>query len=152
MYSRGIGALCLFSIVIMLSGIGVSNSIAGNSSTPNQSAENVFSLQLNSTRVYVDMVNSSSYLFFYPDLKESYTYLNESASIYKTNSSMAYLLLGLARSFASSELSRIDSYRAYSLAATVAAAAIFTVVLYLLMRPSRGNKRKDYTSKQKPAD
>jgi hypothetical protein len=93
---------------------------------------------INSTASFINRVNQSSYLVFYPDLKPAYSYLDRAKiDANNGNYSDAYLLLANARASAQAQLDRINSYRSVSFYALTAIAIALAVLLYALMLPKK---------------
>jgi predicted PurR-regulated permease PerM len=90
---------------------------------------------INSTATYINTVNQSGYLVFYPNLVQAYGYLNQAKNQSQTNPQYAYLLLAKARSSAQSQEAQIDQYKTDSLYVLIALAFILVISVYLLMRP-----------------
>ncbi len=99
--------------------------------------------QINSTAAYIQTVNESGYLIFYPNLSQSYALLAKAQNESTSNPSQSLSLLTMARQSADQQLQIIDSYR--NTAAVIV--AIFVIVigtlLYYTMIPyRRRNTRK----------
>ncbi|MDE1833167.1 MAG: hypothetical protein KGH58_01990 [Candidatus Micrarchaeota archaeon] len=104
---------------------------------------------INSTRGYLQSVNSSAYLVFYPNLAKAYSELYLAMNQSFSNQSRALALLNESRSFASAEQSRIDGYRAESAYALGAITIVLAAALYALMRPFNGRKAGPGPRKQR---
>lgn len=100
------------------------------------------SASINSTRSYVDMVNQSAYLIFYPNLTAAYGYLDSAVNVSRTNPAYAQVLLGRARESARIQLAAIDGYRTWSFYILAAASVLFAVLLERLMRPKPSRKAR----------
>lgn len=87
---------------------------------------------INSTSSFLNTVNRSSYLVFYPDMSQAYDYLYLAEN--QSNESYSYALLAKARYSAKSQLDRINSYREISLYVLIASAAVLACLLYWFMR------------------
>lgn len=90
---------------------------------------------INSTRSYVDKVNQSAYLVFYPNLTAAYGYINDAANVSHTNPAYAYALLGKAMSSAEQQLNLINRYRTESFYTLAAVSIILAILLNRLMKP-----------------
>ena len=90
---------------------------------------------------YVNAVNDSGYLIFYPNLTQAYSYLNTSYNLLKASPSGAVFYATLARSSAEAQYNAISYYRNVSLVVMVAITAIIAGFLYLFMRPMNIKKR-----------
>ncbi|MEM3476791.1 MAG: hypothetical protein QW045_01605 [Candidatus Micrarchaeaceae archaeon] len=88
----------------------------------------------------INEANQSAYLIFAPNLASSYYYINEAMAA--NNSSKAISLAMQAEDSARSEMHRINSYAAISIAVTgLLALAVFTL-LYIYMKPIKIQSRK----------
>ncbi len=132
MHAKSTAIIMAVSVFLaVFAGIGISNGIPNQSAfSSNQSVSNHHSIskqlseEINSTSGYIRTVNQSAYFFFYPDLADSYAYLNEANSIAPQNQSKAESLLLLARTSATQSLSDIIQYKEY---------AIFTLIIITLL-------------------
>jgi hypothetical protein len=97
---------------------------------------------INSTANYIETINQSGYLLFYPNLSKAYSYLEKARSIYTKSPSAAVAYANQAEASAREQYATIGQYRLYSLVA----AAIFTIamgaILYLFMIPVRKTVKK----------
>lgn len=128
-YRMGIS---LFAITFILA-IGIINTIP-HSSTLNLVQNNTFIKNFNNTETYIQNVNMSAYLIFYPNLKQAYTYLNLSKITYSTNPQKAYKFLNMSFNSASTELHKINSYKEYSLIVMIILSILSGIVLYKIMK------------------
>lgn len=97
---------------------------------------------INYTASYIEIVNESAYLIFYPNLTGSYYYYNQAINASKSNnSSHAYALLHKARDVADVQLAMINRYRTTSLYVLIAITIILGIILYVLMRPYKVVRR-----------
>ncbi|MEM3245522.1 MAG: hypothetical protein QXN16_02015 [Candidatus Micrarchaeaceae archaeon] len=88
----------------------------------------------------INEANQSAYLIFAPNLASSYYYINEAMAA--NNSSKAISLAMQAEDSARSEMHRINSYAAISIAVTgLLALAVFTL-LYIYMKPIKIQSHK----------
>jgi hypothetical protein len=92
---------------------------------------------INSTQSFINQVNKSGYLVFYPNLAQSYKYLDMAKNVYQSNQTDAYYLLAEARSSAQMQLQSINKYRQISLYAMVILAIVSSVLLYIYMKPRK---------------
>ncbi len=115
-----VAAMLIFSITINAAGPDI----------PNLTSD------IATTSAYVNTINQSGYLVFYPNLTASYRYISLAGN--QTNSSTAYALLSEARSSALAQNERMSSYKADSLYALALSSAVLLALLYALMRrPSK---------------
>ena len=100
--------------------------------------------EINSTIDYVNMVNESAYLVFYPNLTASYNYIGSAENVSRTNPTYARALLGMAMGSAKQQLNAIDAYKSGSLFVLAIATIVVAVLLNRLMRPGKGkiNRRQ----------
>jgi hypothetical protein len=106
------------------------------------SAQAGIGVEVNSTRSYVDTVNESAYLIFYPNLTAAYNYVDSAANVSHTNPAYAQVLLGKARESAEAQLAGIDRYKAWSFYALVATSVVLAVLLERLMRAKLPKKAR----------
>ncbi len=125
--------LPFFLLLIALLAGGAAAAHAYNVTLPAGAPSN-FSAGYNSTLSYIETVNRSAYLVFYPNLTGAYTQLYLAKTNYTHNVSLAYSHLADARSDAASELGRIYAYRPDALAVMMALSAFTAAALYVVMR------------------
>lgn len=99
---------------------------------------------INSTWTYVNTINQSSYLIFYPNLNASYQYLNQSQGVYKTSPNLAVAYAYLAKKYADKEYARIGTYRNNSLIVMLIFSVIMLAAVYLVMKPVAKEQRKKH--------
>ena len=92
---------------------------------------------INATRQYIEKVNESAYLVFYPNLDYAYNALGNAVKLSHTNTTAAYALLQLATASAAAAQHRIYQYSLASFYALAVISVIFAVILYRLMRKQR---------------
>lgn len=98
---------------------------------------------INQTLSYVNQVNQSAFLIFYPDLTQAYAYLGQAQQVVSASPSSAVAYSNQAFSIAQQQYSKIGTYRSASLAIMLLFTAIFFLWLYLLMKPlGKTSKRK----------
>jgi hypothetical protein len=124
-----VAGLAILSFVLLYSGQGLAS--AANSTA--NAASNI-TLAINSTRQYLETVNESAYLIFYPSLDYAYNALGAATNASKTNITKAYAMLRIATNSAAAEQKCIDAYAADSLYALAAIAVVLIAALYYLMR------------------
>ncbi len=95
---------------------------------------------INSTSQYIESVNESAYLVFYPNLANAYNVLNASVNASRTNTTKAYALLHLARASAAAAQHQIDQYYSVSLYTLAISSVILAAMLYRLMRKPRSKR------------
>ena len=100
---------------------------------------------INYTENFINNVNSSSYLLFYPNLGNAYAYLSKAENVSKSNQSYAYTLLNKALDSATAQQESIYRYRFVSFVVLVAVAIAISVYLYSLMIPykKKGSKKQN---------
>lgn len=103
---------------------------------------------ISNATLYVNGINQSSYLIFYPNLTASYAYLSKARLIYKDSPSSAIFYANKATYSAYSAYTAIGYYRYISAALSALFAAVFAGLLYKLMKPVR-KYRKGKKQKQK---
>jgi len=97
---------------------------------------------INSTASYVNSINQSSYLIFYPNLTSAYNYLSLARNESQTNITYSYLLLGKANESAQHQAQLMFRYQQLSLLILIALSILLATILYFFMRPYRRSKRK----------
>ncbi|HIH49882.1 MAG: hypothetical protein ABSE71_01130 [Candidatus Micrarchaeaceae archaeon] len=106
------------------------------------------SAAINSTASYVNSINQSSYLIFYPNLTGAYNYLNMARNESQTNLTYTYLLLGKARASAQVQQQILLKYQQLSLLIIIVLAVFLAALLYFFMRPrSRKGSKVRHLSK-----
>ena len=91
---------------------------------------------------YIQQVNESSYLIFYPNLTKAYADLFKAESVYNTSPSVAVVYANKAATEASHEYARISAYRDESFAAMAAVTVLFVVLLSLVSRRVDRHRKK----------
>ncbi len=123
--------------IIALIGMAYSDSITSSNYTYGQ-ANGIIA---NATD-YVNLINSSSYLIFNPNLTMSYLYLNQATNIYQSSPSAAVAYAYKARSSAQEQYGIIQMYKKGFTYIVAALALISLVVLYVLMKPVKIKAKK----------
>ena len=90
---------------------------------------------------YINEVNDSGYLVFYPNLTQAYSYLNKSYALYPSSPSGAVYYATLASASAQGQYGRISYYRSASLITVLVLTVVVAALLYLFMRPVKLKKR-----------
>lgn len=98
-------------------------------------------MAINSTAAFINRVNQSGYLVFYPNLTGAYANLNLAKNESQVNPPFAYQLLAKARSSAQSQEDAINQYKGDSLYVLVILAILLVILLYLLMKPIKSSRR-----------
>ncbi len=91
---------------------------------------------------YVNLINSSSYLIFNPNLTMSYLYLNQATNIYQSSPSAAVTYAYKAQSSAQEQYDIIQTYKKGSTYIVTALALVSLAILYVLMKPIRLKVKK----------
>ncbi|VVB77436.1 Uncharacterised protein [uncultured archaeon] len=91
---------------------------------------------------YVNSVNQSGYLIFYPDLTQAYIYLGKAVSTFNTLPGQSVIYSETAQSLAQTEYSRISAYRKESFAIMVVLTVIAAAVLAGSMRKAKASVHK----------
>jgi len=95
---------------------------------------------INETSNYINLVNESSYLIFYPSLSEAYTYMNNATKVCNTSPDLAVSYALKARQIALQEEDKLNSYRLISLIFMLIFTIIMFFLLYFYMKPVRKTK------------
>ncbi len=96
---------------------------------------------INSTRQYLDRINESAYLVFYPNLNYAYNALNESMNVSHTNVTKAFALLQLATASAANAQNRLYQYSTMSFYVLAIVSVALAIMLYSLMKKSNKKRR-----------
>ncbi len=113
---------------------------AANAQSP-ASGNTSIAAAINSTASYINSINQSSYLIFYPNLTSAYNYLSLATNESHTNVTYSYLLLGKANESARHQAQLIFRYQQLSLLVLIALAILLAAILYFFMHPYRRGKR-----------
>ncbi len=132
--------MAIFAMLIFYSYLAHAQVPTINVSTINQS--------INSTAAYINMVNQSGYLIFYPNLTQAYSYLNQARNQSQMNQPYAYDLLAKARSSAQLQQESIDKYKSESLYILIIFAFLLAILMYVLMRPMKSNPKSRKSPKK----
>jgi predicted PurR-regulated permease PerM len=124
--------LLLFSIF--------SGSVVAAAGQQPQGGNSSINSTINATASYIQQVNQSAYLIFYPNLAQAYGYLQKAENISKTNTTGAYSLLSKARASAAQQESNLDSEKQDSLIVMVLLTIITTLLLYQVMKRRKPEK------------
>ena len=95
---------------------------------------------INETANYINLVNESSYLIFYPSLSEAYAYMNNATKFCNTSPDLAVSYALKARQIALQEEDKLNSYRLISLIFMLIFTIIMFFLLYFYMKPVRKTK------------
>lgn len=132
--------LVLPFILFMLLAFQANASSANSTIAINQSMN--FSHALNSTLGYLKLVNQSSYVVFYPNMKYSAILVQNAKNASIKNPGMAYRLLNEARVNATEQLNAINKYEDISFLVMVALAIITGLLLMSIMKKYDLKSRK----------
>ena len=97
---------------------------------------------INQSLAYVNEINQSSYLIFFPNLKSAYAYLGKAKEIYNKTPDIAVVYAYKADEIARYEYAEISKYRLVSFAVMVAMTAVIAAWLYHIMKPLGKSKAK----------
>lgn len=90
---------------------------------------------------YVTTVNRSAYLVFYPDLKQSYSYLDKAGTLLNRSPSQSILYSNMAVRSAKVAYANIGPYRQASAAAALVFTLFMVFLLYRFMKPVARRRR-----------
>ncbi|MDE1870386.1 MAG: hypothetical protein KGH71_05410 [Candidatus Micrarchaeota archaeon] len=139
-YKFVIPLLLLFSIVSLASAQGSTISATNYSAAyANQT--------ITQTLSYVNQVNQSAYLIFYPDLSKAYSYIGQAQKVYLSSPSSAVSYANQAYLIAQSQYLQIGTYRLASLAVMLILTAAFLTWIYFLMKPMKSPTERRYGKK-----
>ena len=92
---------------------------------------------INETANYINLINESGYLIFYPSLSEAYAYMNNATKFYNSSPDLAVSYALKAKQIALQEEEKLNSYKLISLISTLIFTIIMLVTLYFYMKPIR---------------
>jgi len=95
---------------------------------------------LSNATAYVNIVNESGYLVFWPNLTQAYSYLNKSRTSLNGSPDSAVMYAGLAAGSAKASYERIGAYREDATLAALAFTVVMAVMLYRFMKPVKKNR------------
>ena len=110
---------------------------AQNSSVANSNLTSA----INSTEQFIEKVNQSGYLIFYPNLTKAYSDLNVAKNQATVNPAFSYQLLAEAKNSAQSQENSIYQYKTDSLYVLMVITISLIIVLYVLMKPIKVAKK-----------
>jgi len=92
---------------------------------------------INETANYINLVNESGYLIFYPSLSGAYAYMNNATKFCNSSPNLAVSYALKAKQIALQEEEKLNSYKLISLISTLIFTIIMLVMLYFYMKPIR---------------
>lgn len=128
-------ALLLFSFFALLAVASAQSEIG---TATRQAANQTISSAAN----YIELVNESSYLIFYPNLTQAYSDLAKAQNLYNTSPTSSVVYANKAAGEASAEYERISRYKSESIIVMLVLTALFALLLVILMRPVRNGTGK----------
>ncbi len=134
-------AMLLTAVMLALISTGIHASVATPHATLMQNNSSV-SAVINQTAAYINTVNQSGYLIFYPNLTSSYSFLNKSKQAYGNNLSESMFYANRAKSSAEDAYTKIESYKYYSAITLLVLAIALGALIYLYMLPIKKGKAK----------
>jgi hypothetical protein len=90
---------------------------------------------LNMASNYVELVNESGYLLFYPNLTQAYADLASAERLFNTSPAGSVAFANKAVSDAKTQYETISAYRSDAFAVSLALAIVFALLLGRLMKP-----------------
>ena len=90
---------------------------------------------INETTSFVNTINESGYIIFYPRLSGAYSYLANATKIYNTSPDLAVAFSIKAREIAIEEENRIESYAYIAFIAMLIFTLSMLSLLYIYMKP-----------------
>ncbi len=103
-------------------------------SSPNYTAEDA-NISIHQAEQYVNSINQSGYLIFYPNLSQAYSYINTAKRVYLDSPSSAVLYAEKAKASAKAAYDEIDVYRRASLLLMIVFTLVVAIALNKFMRP-----------------
>lgn len=101
-----------------------------------------FSHALNSTLRYLKLINQSSYVVFYPNMKYSAIFIQKAKNASVENPSMAYSFLSKARINATEQLAAVNKYKNISFVIMAVLALLTGLLLLSIMKKYNLKARK----------
>ncbi len=95
---------------------------------------------INSTAAYIQLVNESGYLIFYPNVTNATGLYNKAVNISASDPAAALTLLSEAHDSAQQQLQQISIYRNDSFVVVAIIFAASALVLYFVMRAPKNGK------------
>ncbi len=89
---------------------------------------------------YVNAVNESGYIIFYPHLDGAYSYLSNATKLYNVSPDTAVAYALKAKELASVQLAKINSYKLISFFVVLAFTLVMLFLLYMYMRPLKARR------------
>jgi hypothetical protein len=118
------------------------STIAHAAQFPSSVSSSNLTMAINSTATFINNINQSGYLIFYPNLTTAYKDLNLARNESQINPPYAYELLASARSSAQSQENSINQYKSDSLYVLIFFAVVLVIFLYVLMVPLKSSRRR----------
>jgi hypothetical protein len=98
---------------------------------------------ISSTAAFINKVNQSGYLIFYPNLTAAYNYLQLAKENSQSgNITSSYILLAKAQQSAQLQLDSMDQYKSDSLYILIVSSILLAIILYMLMITKKSPKGK----------
>ncbi len=104
--------------------------------TPQYTRQSANATITNAT-LYLEEVNASGYIFFYPNMKTAYMYLSKANAALNTSPEAAVLYADEAQASAKSQYASLNRFREISLAGSVAFTIAMCLLLYWYMTPRK---------------
>jgi len=130
---RSLLPIALLAAALMLFGM---NAQRVNAYTPEQANQII-----NSTSTYIDSVNQSGYLVFYPNLTQAYSYLDMAEKNYTVSPDRAVSYANNATASAMRQYQLISEQRAASFVVMAVLTVVTAVAVFRSMRNVRQKKR-----------
>ena len=117
----------------------LSINIAAAQPATNNSTNSTFSKALNDTYSYIETVNESAYLVFYPNLTNAYNLVSKATQEAKSsNITYALLLLREAKTSASRQETLIEQSATSAAYVALASIVVVALLMYFVMKPRKG--------------
>jgi hypothetical protein len=117
----------------------INNSNTNNKNIINLSnqSSHIFNNNLKETLAIIDKVNNSAYIIFYPNLSNSYKYLQEAKNESSKNLSYALILLNKSRENALLQESILNKMKVITFIIVLILTVITSIVLYFIIIPGK---------------
>ena len=135
-----IGGLSLILALLLLSFLPTTAQGTVKANNPN------ITIAINDTAQYIQQVNMSAYLVFYPNLTQAYSYLDQAKNASGKSPSYAQLLLTKASESAMQQQSILSSEKSDAIIVVAVLLFVSAVSLFMAMSP---RKKAKMTSKKR---
>lgn len=129
----------ILKIALLLS---LTATMAGAQSQLSNTSTEFANNSVSSAAYFLQQVNESGYLIFYPNLTQAYANLAMAQSLYNRSPASAIIYANKAVTEANAEYARISDYRDESMVVMAAFTIVFVLLLARVMRPARAARKR----------